>query len=120
MPRRRSDGLTLGVAAATVGVAAFAIAGCQVGTGDTGCSITRQIVIPGTTPLPLFTQVRIDRLGSGYVLIGADDTSVRWAMMDAVGHVGAEQTLALPAGTLHAFYGLAGATVPGDTVVVGL
>src|SRR5689334_14306825 len=108
MPRRRSDGLTdlsfgtsaAGVAAATLVVAAAAIAGCQAGTADTGCQIGRQIVLPGTTPLPLWPEVRIDRLDGGFVLLGSDTTAVRWTAIDMMGTTAAEQVVALPPGAL--------------------
>src|SRR5262245_31162575 len=116
MPRRRSHGLTLG----GVGVAVMAVAGCQAGQTDNGCQIQRQLVMPGTTPLALFTNVRIDRVGSGYAIFGADDTAVRWVMIDAGGTIGAEQSYPLPAGTLRPLYAAAGVNTPGDTVVIGL
>jgi hypothetical protein len=53
------------------------------------------------------------------VLVGSDTSSVRWIAIDASGAAGAEQVLALPADTLQAYYALAGAVSPGDTVVVG-
>jgi hypothetical protein len=123
MPRRRS-GLSDRIAgvSSVVGsvVAALALAGCQAGSTDIGCQITRQIVMPGTTPLPLWTNVRIDRVGGSVVILGTDDTTaVRWSVIDPGGVVGAEQVLALPPSTLRAFYGLAGVGAPGDTVIVG-
>ncbi|HEY7377018.1 MAG TPA: hypothetical protein VIF57_32965, partial [Polyangia bacterium] len=126
MPRRRSDGLTdltfgttaVGAAAALVAVAA--LAGCQAGTADTGCQIGRQIVLPGTTPLPLWPEVRIDRLDGGFVILGSDTTAVRWTAIDMAGTVATEQVVALPPGALRAYYALAGAGAPGDTVVVGV
>ena len=120
MPRRRSHRLTSGVAAAGLGALVIALSGCTGGETDNGCQITRQLVIPGTTPLALFTNVRIDRVGSGYVIFGSDDTAVRWVMIDALGTIGAEQSYPLPAGTLRPYYATAGAAAPGDTVVIGL
>jgi hypothetical protein len=119
MSRRRSHRLTFGAAAAA-GAVVFAVAGCQAGSSDNGCQITRQLVLPGTTPLPLLTEVRIDRVGAGFALIGSDATSVRWSMVDARGAVGTEQVFALPADTIRAFYGLAGANTPGDTIIIGV
>jgi len=116
MPRRRSHGLTLG----GVGAALLTVAGCQAAQVDNGCQITRQLVMPGTTALPLLTNVRIDRLGAGYVLFGADDTAVRWAIIDGAGTIGAEQSFPLPAGTLRPYYAAAGLQVPGDTIIIGL
>jgi len=127
MPRRRSGltdpiaraSLVAGPVAALAALAA-ALAGCQAGPGDIGCQITSQIVLPGTTPLPLWTQqIRLDRVGDGVVFIGSDTTSVRWTAIDASGAAGAEQVLAMPAGTLQAYYALAGAVTPGDTLMVG-
>jgi hypothetical protein len=124
MPRRRSDGLTPRTTAATAAAFIVALAigglGCQAGSTDIGCTTQHQIVLPGTTPLPLWPQVRIDRLDGGFVLLGSDTTSVRWTVIDGGGHVGTEQVLALPAGALAAYYALSGATFPGDTIVVGV
>src|SRR5262245_55863578 len=124
MPRRRSGlndrspntALLLG----PIGAVVLVVAGCQEGQTDNGCQITRQLVMPGTTPLPLLTNVRIDRVRSGYAIFGHDDTAVRWAMIDALGTIGAEQSYPLPAGTLRPLYAAAGASTPGDTVVIGL
>ena len=124
MPRRRSHGLTLGATTggvgAAVGVAAVAVAGCQVASQDNGCKVARQLVLPDTTPLALIPDVQIERAGSGFVLIGADATSVRWTAIDANGRFGIEQTFELPAGTVHAYFALAGAEGPGDRVIIGL
>ena len=121
MPRRRSDGLTDRTFGAAVGSAAIvlAAAGCQAGPVDIGCQITRQIVIPDTMPLSLLPEVRVDRVGERLVIFGADATAVRWTVVDASGAIGSAQALALPAGTLHAYYAVAGAANPGDTVIVG-
>jgi hypothetical protein len=116
MPRRRSHGLTLGA----VGAGVLLVAGCQAGQTDNGCQIQRQLVMPGTTPLALLANVRIDRVGSGYAIFGADETAVRWAMIDAAGTIGAEQSYPLPGGTLRPMYAAAGVNTPGDTVVIGL
>jgi hypothetical protein len=107
------------VAAAVVGLA-LAVAGCQAGSTDIGCQTMHQIVLAGTTPLPLWPQIRIDRLDGGFVLLGSDATSVRWTVIDGSGNVGTEQVLALPAGALGAYFALSGATSPGDTVIVGV
>lgn len=124
MPRRRS-GVTEGVsspaqAIGPISLALLAVFGCQASQTDNGCQIARQLVMPGTTALPLLTNVRIDRLGAGYVLFGADDTAVRWAIIDAAGTIGAEQSFPLPTGTLRPFYAVAGVGGPGDTVIIGL
>jgi len=114
--------LTFGAATAGVGAAVIAVAvvGCQVASTDNGCQVARQLVLPDTTPLALISDVQIERVGSGFVLLGADATSVRWAAIDATGTFGTEQAFPLPAGTLHAYYGLAGVDSPGDRVIIGL
>src|SRR5947207_2793106 len=123
MPRRRSDGLTGRTFGAAVGSAAIVLAataaGCQAGPVDIGCQITRQVVIPDTMPLSLLPEVRVDRVGDRLVIFGADATAVRWTVVDPSGAIGSAQALALPAGTLHAYYAVAGAASPGDTVIVG-
>ena len=107
-------------AGAAVLLAAVLVSGCPASDVDNGCLVSRQIVLPGTTPLPLWPEVRLDRLGDGFVLIGSDTTAVRWTSIDKDGHAAAEQVLALPGGALRAFYALSGAAAPGDTVVVGV
>lgn len=98
----------------------MAFAGCQVGSDDNGCHVTRQLVIPGTTPLALLPDVRIDRAGDGLVLFGNDGAAVHWIVVDGAGTIGAEQTFPLPPDMLGAFYALAGADAPRDCVVIGL
>ena len=106
--------------AALLGLGIVAVAGCQVAADDNGCQVARQLVLPDTTPLALLPDVQIERAGAGFVLLGADDTSVRWTAIDANGRFGTEQTYPLPAGTVHAYYALAGADSPGDRVIIGL
>jgi hypothetical protein len=95
-------------------------AGCQVGPIDNGCQITRQIVLPGTTPLPLLPDVRLDRVAGTTFVIGTDATSVRWVAIGADGTVGTEQSLALPADTLQSANALATVDAPGDHLIVGV
>ncbi len=106
--------------AALLGLGIVVVAGCQVAATDNGCQVTRQLVLPDTTPLALIPDVQIERAGAGFVLLGADDTSVRWTAIDANGRFGTEQAYPLPAGTVRAYYGLAGAESPGDRVIIGL
>ncbi len=126
MPRRRSHGLNgrsprtnlvLGPLAA---LALAAVAGCQAGPTDNGCQITKQVVIPGTTPLALLSEISVVRVGGTTVLLGSDTTSVRWVTIAQDGTVGIEQAAALPPDTLRAFYALAGVDSPGDRVVIGV
>jgi hypothetical protein len=124
MPRRRSHGLTFAAAAAGAGVlifgGVFGLSGCQVGADDNGCSVLHQLVIPGTTPLALLTDVRIDRAGDGLVIFGNDGTAVRWIVVDGNGAIGTEQSFPLPPDTLAAHYALAGVEAPRDRVIIGL
>ena len=80
MPRRRS-GLNRGSARAAfvlgfIGSAALAVAGCQVAPTDNGCQITRQVVLPDTTPLALFPDVRLDPVGTTTFVFGSDGTTI--------------------------------------------
>ena len=124
MPRRRSHGLTFATAAARAGIVflagVFALSGCQPSPDDIGCSVTRQLVIPGTTPLALLTDVHIDRAGDGLVLFGNDGTSLHWILIDGAGTIGAEQTYPLPPDTLRVLPALAGVDAPRDRVIIGL
>jgi hypothetical protein len=123
MPRCRSHGLTLAATAAS-SIAVLAVvmtgAGCQVGPTDNGCQIMRQIILPGTTPLPLLPDVRLDRAGGTTFVIGTDTTSVRWVTIAGDGTVGPEQSLALPADTIRSVNALAQVDAPGDHVIVGV
>src|SRR5262249_54422147 len=112
-------GTTAAGVAATLVVAVVAVAGCQTGTADTRCTTGRQGVLPRATPLPLWPEGRIDRLEGGFVLLRADTSPGRWTATATLGAAAPEQAVALPAGTLRAFYALAGVGAPGDTVVVG-
>src|SRR5512138_1723320 len=98
MPRRRSGMTDRASSAPLVGSIGFMLlasvfthSGCQPSPDDNGCSVTRQLVIPGTTPLALLTDVRIDRAGDGLVVFGNDGAAVRWVVVDGQGTVGAEQ-----------------------------
>src|SRR4029079_149164 len=98
----------------------LAIAGCQAGSTDNGCQITKQVVLPGTTPLALLPEISLARVGTTTVLLGSDSTSVRWGTISQHGNLGTEQSAALPPETLRAFYALAGVDAPGDRVVIGV
>src|SRR5690349_2129678 len=109
MPRRRS-GLNPEAALATIvlGSIAAATAGCQVAPTDNGCQITRQVVLPDTTSLALLPDTRLDRVGTTTYVFGSDSTAVRWLAIAEDGTVGAEQSVALPDGTLRSWNALAG------------
>jgi hypothetical protein len=116
MPRRRRDRLI----AIGAGLAVLAVCGCTPEVGDAGCELERELILPGTTPLALMRDVRVDRIGPDLILIGADDTAVRWMTVGANNVAGAEHSYPLPAGTIAAHYALAGVSAPGDRVIVGL
>ena len=126
MPRRRSYGLTFratfyGICNAAAGmIAALAVGGCQVAPTDNGCQITRQVVLPDTTPLALLPDVRLDRVGARTFVFGADGTTVRWLAIAEDGTVGDEQSVALPDGTIGSWNALAGVDAPGDHVIIGV
>src|SRR3982751_4330552 len=124
MPRRRSGLNPESSRAAFIlcftGSAAIAVAGgCQVAPTDNGCQIARQVVLPDTTPLALFPDVRLDRVGATTVVFGSDATTVHWLAIAEDGTVGADQSVALPDGTIQSWTALAGVDAPGDHVVIG-
>ena len=86
MPRRRSHGLTVrscgGRGAARHSRASSRSPAASPPATTTAASVTRQLVLPGTTPLALLTDVHIDRAGDGLVLLGNDGASVRWIGVD--------------------------------------
>ncbi len=129
MPRRRSYGLTFratfsGICSVIVGstaaLAVGAVGGCQVAPTDNGCQITRQVVIPDTTPLALLPDVRIDRVGTTTFVFGSDAATVRWLTIAEDGTIGGEQSVALPDGTLQSWNALAGVDAAGDHVIIGV
>jgi len=114
MPRRRRHD----VIAFTTAALTLALAGCDADVGDAGCQITEEVTLPGT-PLTLLSNARLDQVAGGYFLLGNDQTTVRWGKLDASGNLSEEQAFALPTGVTQAYYAMAGAATPGDTVVIG-
>jgi len=117
MPRRRRhDVVALGLAALAVGAGA-----CQADAGDAGCQLTLQVTLAGT-PLTLLQDARLDQVGGGYFLLGSETssegTSVRWGALTADGVLTGEAAYALPPGVSSAYFAVAGAESPGDTVLV--
>ncbi len=118
MPRRRRhDVIAFGLAALAVGAGA-----CQADAGDAGCQLTSQVTLPGT-PLTLLQNARLDQVGGEYFLLGSETTSegtrVRWGAVSAAGALTGEGAYALPPGVSSAYFAVAGAQAPNDTVLVG-
>ena len=120
MPRTRR-GLTTAPAAGALLAAALGLCACQADLGNADCQLTQQTVLAGSpsSVLLLLPNLRIDQVGAGFFLIGSDGTAVRWAAMAADGTLSNEQAFALPAGATNSFYAVAGASAPGDTVLIG-
>jgi hypothetical protein len=113
MPRRRRhDVVTLATAALALG-----LVGCDADVGDAGCQITQEVTLAGT-PLTLLGNARLDEVGDGYFLLGSDSTTVRWGALSASGALSGEQAYALPPTVTQAYYAVAGAQTPGDTVLI--
>jgi hypothetical protein len=124
MPRRAGDGLTarafLSPAVPTALVAVLGLAACQSSDPGAGCQLSQQVILPGT-PLTLLPDARLDRVGAGFVLLGADvdRATVRWASLDPVtGQLGTEQALSAPAPAAGPWLAVTGAQAPGDTLLV--
>jgi hypothetical protein len=71
------------------------------------------------TPLTLLGNARLDEVGGSYFLLGSDQTAVRWGALDMNGNLSGEEAFALPTGVTQAYYAVAGAETPGDTVLIG-
>jgi hypothetical protein len=126
MPRRRRGLAALAVAAAATAAGAT---GCQSDTGSAGgaCQLAEEVTLPGS-PLTLLPSARLDQVRQGYVLLGADDTSVRWAPLDGTtGALGTERSAAVATAVAAAggarlglWYGVSGGTTPGDAVLLAV
>jgi hypothetical protein len=116
MPRRRRhDVVTASLATAAL---ALGLGGCDADVGDAGCRINHEVTLAGT-PLTLLGNARLDQVTDHFVLLGNDQSSVRWGTLDKEGNLSGEQAFALPPGVTQAYYAVAGAQTPGDTVLIG-
>lgn len=62
---------------------------------------------------------RLDRVASGFVLLGTDGDHVMWQTIDAVGNAGPLRTVTVPPRTDGPWFGVAGTpAAPGDHVVI--
>jgi hypothetical protein len=107
------------VAAAACGT--FAATSC--GKDDPPmCRLTTDKELAATS-LTNLSNVRLDRAGSSFVLVGAEEGGnvVRFAALTPDGTLGAETAVPVPPHTAGPWYGLTGKTAPGDqlTVVYG-
>src|SRR6185312_935349 len=116
-----------GLVALSLAVAAVTAAGCQADLGTAGCQIKQQVTLPGS-PLTLLHDVRLDVIGSGYVLMGYDPAAnaVRWATLDAAdGTLGEEHAYGLLPGVQDPLFAMAAAPPPaptsggGDAILTG-
>jgi hypothetical protein len=112
MPRR-GRGLTPLAALFASGIGA-----CSTDLTDSGCRITLETALPGT-PLTLLSDARLDRVGTGFFLLGSDGSVVRWAPVGADGSLGVEQSFSLAAGVSSPLVAVAGVDAPGDTILIG-
>ncbi len=105
--------LPVGLALATGLVAA----GCQ-NSSPPGCRIAQQsdLVKTELTQLP---DLRLDRIGDDFALLGLDKEQIRWAKLRADGLLGTESVLKLPGrlASLGPWFALVGKNAPGDQLV---
>jgi hypothetical protein len=104
------------LAVALVGV--VGLCGCS-DEDPPGCRVSRITDLNGTA-LTRLTDVRLDRAGAGFVLIGTDDKkeTVRFASLSETGELGTEASATIPARTLGPFLAVTSNTNPGDQLVV--
>ena len=103
---------------ALVGLGGLVEPACQTNSQPSTCDFQEQVAQPAS-PLTLLTTARLDRVGSGFLLIGRDGMLVRWAPVDDRGTVGAESSAQLPASmTAGPWFAAAGRSAPGDTVLI--
>jgi hypothetical protein len=88
-------------------------------TEPTGCRIALQSELTSTA-LSQMPNVRLDRAGDGFVLIGVDEAGnvIRFAALSEAGVVGPETTFMVPARMVGPFYAVAGKNTPGDQLLV--
>jgi hypothetical protein len=118
------------VVAVAVAAAATGGAGCQSDTASAGggtCQLAEVVTQP-SSPLTLLQWARLDQVRQGYVLLGADDTSLRWAPVDGTtGALGTERSAPVAAAVAAAgatrlglWYGVSGGAAPGDAVLLAV
>jgi hypothetical protein len=103
-------------------VASVAAAGALTGCGDEpgpGCRLASVLEL-ARTPLSSLADVRLERVGAGFVLIGVDDKreTVRFARLDEAGKLTGEASATLPARTLGPWFAVTRKTAPGDQLLV--
>jgi hypothetical protein len=121
MPRRSGHDLNARAALRLLAVAgALGAAACQTTqTTITGCQIAQEVAVPGS-PLTLLPSARLDRVGAGFALLGADadGATARWTIFDpTAGTLGAESAAPVQAGAAGPWLALASGKAPGDTLL---
>jgi hypothetical protein len=111
---------TAATALALTVVLALSATACNTNTSDAGCQRTTEVELAGT-PLTLLSTATLVPANDGYVLVGDQGSTLRWATLTTDGALGTEQTLAvgdvgLP--PVVALAGGAGTTV--DTLLSGI
>jgi hypothetical protein len=93
-------------------------AGCDGELGPPQCAI-QEMPLAGT-PLTLLSTARLDRSGTGMVLIGSDSggQTVRFARLSTTGQLGTEFQAAVPAHIGGPWFAVAGSASAGDRVVI--
>jgi len=100
-----------------VALALAAASGCGGGDGMTTTCVLDQHPIAGS-PLTLLPDARLDAVGDHFVLLGSDETMVRWATLSQTGTLGAEHEIQVPEHDAGPWFAVAGSAVPGDRLIV--
>jgi len=84
-----------------------------------GCRVARISDLPATA-LTKLTDVRLDRAGPGFVLIGTDEKkdNVRFASLSETGQLGTEAAASIPPRTLGPWFAATSKAAPGDQLLV--
>lgn len=111
--RPRMCGFAFGAAIAVVAGAGA----CSDDLGPPLCAAS--VVTLPATPLSLLSRARLDRVDTGFVLIGADGDTVRWMRLSATGQAGPVASIEVPRERVGGpWFAVAGRESAGDTVIV--
>ena len=100
-------------------LAALAAGGCQTSsTGASTCALAKAVPYPAS-PLMLLPDARLVLVPDGFLLLGVDQDTARWAHLDTAGTAGGEQHAPVaPARLIGPWLATAGRNAPADTVVM--